>query len=60
MLAALLAENDLAALKYLKELNVEDHDDVKSGFKISLVRIVFGQLIFLLFRRCLWYMNDAE
>lgn len=36
MLAALLVDNDLAAFKYLKELNVEDHDDVKSGFKISL------------------------
>lgn len=36
MLAALLDDNDLAAFKYLKELNVEDHDDVKSGFKISL------------------------
>lgn len=38
MLAALLVDNDndLAALKYLRELNVEDHDDVKSGFKISL------------------------
>jgi len=36
MLAALLIENDLAAFKYLRELNVEDHDDVKSGFKISL------------------------
>jgi len=36
MLAALLSDNDLAVFKYLKELNVEDHDDVKSGFKISL------------------------
>jgi len=36
MLAALLVDNDIAAFKYLKELNVEDHDDVKSGFKISL------------------------
>lgn len=36
MLAALLVDNDLAAFKYLRELNVEDHDDVKSGFKISL------------------------
>lgn len=37
MLAALLVDNDLAAFKYMKELTVEDHDDVKSGFKISLV-----------------------
>jgi hypothetical protein len=37
MLAALLVGEDLAAFKYMKELNVEDHDDVKSGFKISLV-----------------------
>jgi len=36
MLAALLVGDDLAAFKYMKELNVEDHDDVKSGFKISL------------------------
>jgi len=36
MLAALLVGEDLAAFKYMKELNVEDHDDVKSGFKISL------------------------
>jgi len=36
MLTALLDENDQAVFKYLKELNVEDHDDVKSGFKISL------------------------
>jgi template-activating factor I len=39
MLAALLVGEDLAAFKYMKELNVEDHDDVKSGFKISLVRM---------------------
>lgn len=37
MLAALLSESDLAVFKYLKELNVEDNDDVKSGFKISLI-----------------------
>jgi len=36
MLTALLDENDQAAFRYLRELNVEDHDDVKSGFKISL------------------------
>jgi len=36
MLATLLLEEDLSAFKYLRELNVEDHDDVKSGFKISL------------------------
>jgi len=36
MLAALLVGEDLTAFKYMKELNVEDHDDVKSGFKISL------------------------
>jgi template-activating factor I len=36
MLTALLDENDQAVFKYLKELNVEDHDDVKSGYKISL------------------------
>lgn len=41
MLAALLVDNDLAAFKYMKELNVEDHDDVKSGFKISLVCLIF-------------------
>lgn len=36
MLSAVLLEDDMAAMKYLVELNVEDHDDVKSGFKISL------------------------
>jgi len=36
MLTALLDENDQAVFKYLKELTVEDHDDVKSGYKISL------------------------
>ena len=37
MLAALLVGDDVSAFKYMKALNVEDHDDVKSGFKISLV-----------------------
>jgi len=36
MLADLLDEEDQNAFKFLKELNVEDFDDVKSGFKISL------------------------
>lgn len=36
MLAALLVGEDLTAFKYIKELNVEDHDDVKSGFNITL------------------------
>lgn len=36
MLTALLDDNDQAVFKYLRELNVEDHDDVKSGYKISL------------------------
>jgi len=36
MLADLLDEEDQNAFKHLKELNVEDFDDVKSGFKISL------------------------
>jgi len=36
MLTSLLDENDQAVFKYLKELTVEDHDDVKSGYKISL------------------------
>jgi len=35
MMADLLDEEDQNAFKYLKELNVEDSDDVKSGFKIS-------------------------
>lgn len=37
MLTALLDDNDQAVFHYLRELNVEDHDDVKSGYKISLV-----------------------
>jgi len=36
MLADLLDEEDQNAFKHLKELNVEDFDDVKSGFKITL------------------------
>lgn len=36
MLTALLDDNDQAVFKYLRELNVEDHEDVKSGYKISL------------------------
>jgi len=36
MLTALLDDNDQAVFHYLRELNVEDHDDVKSGYKISL------------------------
>jgi len=36
MLSALLVGDDLNAFKYMKELTVEDHDDVKSGFKILL------------------------
>jgi len=35
MMADLLDEEDQNAFKHLKELNVEDSDDVKSGFKIS-------------------------
>lgn len=39
MMADLLDEEDQNAFKHLKELNVEDSEDVKSGFKISFVRI---------------------
>jgi len=37
MLTALLDEDDQAVFKYLRELNVEVHEDVKTGYKISLV-----------------------
>jgi len=35
MMSDLLDEEDQEVFKYLKEVNVEDFDDVKSGFKIS-------------------------
>ena len=37
ILADLLDEEDLQVFKHLKELNVEDAEDIKSGFKITLV-----------------------
>ena len=40
--SALLSEEDEEALQYLTKVEVQEFEDIKSGYKINFVSIVYG------------------
>lgn len=36
-IANMITEDDAEILRYLKNMRIEEHDDIKSGYKVTLV-----------------------
>jgi len=43
----LLSEEDEEALQYLKKVEVQEFEDIKSGYKINFVSVTFFHIAFV-------------
>jgi len=53
----LLSEEDEEALQYLKKVEVQEFEDIKSGYKINFVSVGIFQCICLNSNACFFIVN---